>query len=78
MLHFQLPDSSEGIQQVSCCISSVIQHFVKGEDIVIQPVMGKISIFDNSHKQQMSEQPSVPLWLRPCLFLFLQFVHGAF
>ena len=48
MLHFQLPDSSEGIQQVSCCISSVIQHFVNGEDIVIQPVMGKISISDTA------------------------------
>lgn len=42
----RLPDSSEGIQQVSSRVSSVIQHFVKGEDVVIQPVMRKISIFD--------------------------------
>lgn len=48
MLCPQLPDSGEGIQQVSSCVSSVIQHFVKGEDVVIQPVMGEIGISDTA------------------------------
>lgn len=48
MLYPQLPDSGEGIQQVSSCVSSVIQHFVKGEDVVVQPVMGKIGVFDTA------------------------------
>lgn len=29
------PDPREGIQQISSCISSVIQHLVKGEHVVI-------------------------------------------
>ena len=30
-----LPDPCEGIQQISSCISSVIQHLVKGEYVII-------------------------------------------
>lgn len=40
------PDAGEGVQQVRRRVAPVVQHLVKREDIVVDAVVGEVSVFD--------------------------------
>lgn len=40
------PDAGEGIEEVRRCVAPVIQHLVKREDVVVDAVVGEVSVFD--------------------------------
>jgi len=42
------PDPREGVQQIGSRVSSVIQHLVEGEHVIVQSVVGEICVFNTS------------------------------
>lgn len=40
------PDAGECVEQVGCRVAPVVEHLVKREDVVVDAVVGEISVFD--------------------------------